>query len=280
MTQEAMAADLGNVGFGTREVVSQTVTSADGTPISFERSGTGPAVVVIGGGLNNKAMFGTLAELMSERYTVFNYDRRGRGESGDGPAYAVDREVEDLEAVMGAAGETCSVFANCTGGMIAVLAAARGVPMRKLALYEPPYGVDGNRPAYPSDFLDRLRGLAAADRREDAVALFLNSVGFPEEAIAKFKMHEIWPTFEAMAPTVVYDSVISDAHGTVPFELLPAITVPTLVIDGGDSPAWVREACERLAGGIPRGRHTRVPGESHLFNQVSGAPILIGFFAD
>jgi acyltransferase len=274
-----MAADLGNVGFGTRQVASETVVSADGTPISVERSGTGPVVVVIGGGLNSKAMFGTLAELLSEKFTVLNYDRRGRGESGDNPRYAVDREVEDLEAVIGTVDGSCSVFANCTGGMIAVLAAARGVPMRRLAMYEPPYSVDDSRPLSPADYLERLRELAAADRREDAVALFLNSVGFPEEAVTKFKMHEIWPTFEAMAPTVVYDCVIGAEHGSVPFELLPQIRVPALVIDGGDSPEWVRDACEQLAGGIPQGEHTRVPGESHLFNQVSGAPILTEFFA-
>lgn len=278
MADAEMQADLGNVGLASHRSEVRTVVSADGTRIAYERSGDGPPVVVIGGGLNDKAIFATLSELLSANFTVLNYDRRGRGDSDDGDPeqYTPDLEIEDLAAVVDAAGEPCFVFANCTGGMIAVPAAARGVPMVKLAVYEPPYAA----PPVPDDFMSRLKKLIAEDRRAEAVVLFQReSVGFPEETIARFKQHPVWPTFEALAPTLVYDCILGLEQGaTVPVDLLPRISVPTLVMDGGASPPWVHRACEALAGGIPDARHLRIEGEGHLFNQHSGAPLLTEFF--
>ncbi len=277
MTDHAMTADLTHIGLGSAGRPTETAISADGTHIAFERTGDGPPVILMGGALNNKAMYGASKKLLSAKFTVINYDRRGRGESGDSGAgqYTIDREIEDLEAVIAAAGAPCFVFANCTGGMIAINAAARGVPMVKLAMYEPPYAA----PQTPDDFLDRLNGLIADDRRSDAVSLFQREfVGFPDEVVAGFRNHQIWGIFEDLAPTLVYDCTISIHHGAIPFELLPKISVPTLVIDGGDSPEWQRAACETLAREIPRGRHHRFPGESHIINQESAAPLLTDFF--
>ncbi|MEU1372464.1 alpha/beta hydrolase [Streptomyces triculaminicus] len=271
------AANLDNVGFGLRGIELERVPSADGTPIAFERSGSGPSVVILGGGLNEKAMFARLAEALSERFTVFNYDRRGRGGSGDAQPerWSVEREVEDLAAVLEAAGGSASVFANCTGGMIAVRGAAAGLPMANLAMYEPPYG----GPRVPEGYHDELRRLIAADRRGDAVALFLKvDIGFGEESIERFREHPVWPSFEAVAPTVIYDSVISDDSTEVPLGLLPRIAVPTLVIGGDDSPEWMLAPCRALAAGIPRGRFVSMPSEGHLFNQKLGAPLLAEFF--
>lgn len=276
MVDSAMAADMGNLRLESNEQV-ETVISADGTPITFDRVGSGPPVVVIGGGLNAKLMFAGLVEFLSADFTVLNYDRRGRGQSGDGDhdKYTVDLEIQDLQAVMDAAGETCHVFTNCTGGMLAVLAAAQGVPMRKLAMYEPPY----NSPKVPDDYMDRLRALVAADRRTEAVMLFQReSVGFPDEVIAKFRQHPIWPIFESVAPTLIYDCTLGIDHGDIPYELLPKVTVPTFVIDGGASPPWIHEACEALARGVPDGRHHRVPDEGHVLNQEVTAPLVREFF--
>ena len=276
MAETAMGADLGKLGLTPSGLPIETVISADGTPIAFERSGDGPPVVFIGGGLNNKQMFFKFRSLLSESFTVLNYDRRGRGDSGDGDRdqYTIDLEIQDLEAVIDAAAEPCFVFSNCTGGLIAVQAAARGVPMVKLAMYEPPFSA----PKVPDDYMDRLKELIAADRRGDAVALFQREfVGFPEEIITRFESHPIWPMFEAAAPTLLYDCMLSIDYGSIPLELLPKIAVPTLVIDGGDSPLWIRDACETLAREIPRGRHFRFEGESHLLNQELTAPLVAEF---
>ncbi|MER7166849.1 alpha/beta fold hydrolase [Micromonospora sp. NPDC000207] len=279
MVEQATTAKLENVGFGVRGLELETVRSADGTTIAFERSGEGPPMVILGGGLNEKAMFANLAEALSGSFTVFNYDRRGRGGSGHHPSaeYDVQREVEDLAAVLAATGEPASIFANCTGGMIAVQAAAAGVPMARLAMYEPPYG----GPRVPPGYLDELRRLIAADRRTDTVALFLKEdVFFDDEVIEKFKLHPVWPSFEALAPTVVYDAILSDDADAVPVDLLARVTVPTLVIGGSDSASWMLETCRALADGIPQGRFVSMPSEGHLFNQKLGTPLLTEFFLE
>ena len=274
---------LANVAYRSHASAVEKVTSSDGTRIAYERTGEGPPVVIVGGGLNAKWTFGVLAELLSERFTVFNYDRRGRGDSGDGDPdiYTADLEVDDLKAVLGAVGEKCSVFANCTGGMIAIRAAGCGVPMTKLALYEPPYSAEGERPPVPDGYLDRLRALLAEDRKSDAVALFeMESVGMSEEFLVRFMQNPIWPMFEALAPTLLYDSILGFIDdGAVPFDLLPKIDIPVLVLDGGDSPVWQRNSCEALARGFPQGRHVRFEGQSHIMNKQLVAPVLAEFFA-
>jgi acyltransferase len=278
VTEQTMAADLGRIGgLESAGLPTETVISADGTPITFERCGEGPPLVLIGGGLNNKEMWGKLRGLLSDEFTVLNYDRRGRGQSGDRNQgqYTVDLEIADLEAVIGAAGEPCFVFSNCTGGMIAVHAAARGVPMAKLGMYEPPFAA----PKVPDGYMDQLKGLIAAGRRGDAVTLFFQDfVGFPDEVIERLSRHPIWEAFEAQAPTLIYDCTLSIDNGSIPFDLLPAISVPTLVVDGGDSPPWILQACETIARHVPGGRHFRVEGESHLINQEATAPLLKEFF--
>lgn len=276
MVDSTMGADLGNLRLGMEGVV-ETVTSSDGVPITYRKTGSGPPVVVTGGGLNDSSMFVELVEYLSPNFTVYNYDRRGRGRSGDGdPAkYTIDVELADMEAVVRAAGEGCYLFTNCTGGMLAVHAAARGLPVSKMALYEPPF----QSPPVSDDYMDRLRAFIAQDRRAEAVELFYReSVRFSEETIAYFKQHPIWNAFLALAPTLVYDCTLGIDHNPVPVDLLPSIAAPTLVIDGGDSPQWIHDACETLVRGLPRGTHHREPGESHVLNQKSTGPLVAAFF--
>jgi acyltransferase len=279
-TIEATAADMEHVGTGHREREVETVTSADGTPIAFERSGDGPPVVIIGGGLNEKAMFTTLADLLSQHFTVYNCDRRGRGDSGEGDRgrYTIDREVEDLAAVLEVAGPSAAVFANCTGGFIAIRAAAQGVGMGKLALYEPPFGP----PSLPADdFIGRLEQLIAENRREDAITVFWSeSVGFSDELIAQFKSLPAWEGFVAIAPSVVYDAIIDRDHSAIPLDLLPAIDVPTLMVVGTDTLDWIKESCAAVVAGIPGARREDLEGAGHLFSQASVAPILADFFRE
>ncbi|MEV6906400.1 alpha/beta hydrolase [Amycolatopsis sp. NPDC051071] len=273
----AEQANIENLDYGNRELPIEKVRSADGTTIAYEKSGSGPPVIIIGGGLNEKAMHAELAEGLSESFTVYNYDRRARGDSDDnrvGP-YTVDIEIEDLAAVIEAAGGTASVFANCTGSMIAVPAAARGVPMTKLAMYEPPY----SGPKVPPGYTEQLRELLEQDRIKDAVSLFLKwDALFTEDEIEFFSTHPIWPAFEAMAHSMPYDSILSDDADCVPVEELGAITVPSLVLGGNKSPQWMKEMCQAVADGIPRGEYVTMDTAGHLMDDTLGAELLTKFF--
>ncbi|MEV4625756.1 alpha/beta hydrolase [Micromonospora sp. NPDC049523] len=263
---------------GPRNLPVEKVLSADGTAIAFERSGSGPAVVVIGGGLNDRAMFTPFASILSEHFTVFNYDRRGRGDSeyGDPEQYTIDREVEDLAAVIEATGEPTAVFANCTGGMIAIRAAAAGVPMSKLGLYEPPY----NSPKATPEQVTQLKELIAEDRRDETVTLFAKDIVrfMNDETLDHFKQHPAWQAFVSMSPSTIYDTVISTEHNSIPLESLPQVKVPTLIVRGEDSSAPIKDACLTLSEEIPGARLITLEGEGHLFNQKTGAPLMVEFF--
>lgn len=275
-TQPDVAVD--HIDYNRRDLPIHTVTSADGTVIAFEKTGSGPPVVIVGGGLNEKAMHAELADGLSHRFTVYNYDRRGRGASGDNTTgdYDVLREVEDLEAVIDATGQACAVFANCTGGMIAVRAAADGLPITKLALYEPPYGAPQPDPGY----LTELRELLQDERTTDAVALFLkHDALFSDDEIEYFQTHPIWPAFEAMAHSMPYDSSLSVSAATLPTSQLARIQAPALVLGGQESPEWMIGNCERLAGSIPNGTMRLMRTAGHLMDDVVGAEILTDFFA-
>jgi pimeloyl-ACP methyl ester carboxylesterase len=263
---------------GPRNLPVEFVTSADGTAIAYERSGGGHPVVVIGGGLNDRAMFTPFATILSQQFTVFNYDRRGRGDSGYGdPAqFSMEREVEDLAAVIEATGEPTSVFANCTGGMIAIYAAAAGVPMAKLGMYEPPYNSPKATPAQ----IATLKKYIDEDRREEAVTIFARDMVrfITPETLENFKHHPAWAAFESMAPSAYYDAIISVDHNAIPHDLLPKVTVPTLILSGRDSSAAIQDACVTVASEIPNARLIRLEGEGHLFNQKTGAPHFAEFF--
>ncbi|WET76175.1 alpha/beta hydrolase [Amycolatopsis sp. QT-25] len=257
-----------------------TVASADGTLIAVERAGDGPPVVVISGGLNQRIMFTQLVDLLSTKFTVFNYDRRGRGDSGDGDPdeYTIDHEVDDLAAVLAAIGEPANVFGNCTGGIIAMHAAARGFPMEKLALYEPPYSVGGTKPVVAPDYLPRLKALIAAGRREEAIVMFQKeAVGNGDDFVEKIRNHPVWPLIEGLAHTLVYERVIV-GDGSIPADVVRKVDRPTLLIEGGESPEWQRNACSELVGLLPRVEHLVLDGQGHMFPQHTGAPLLERFF--
>jgi pimeloyl-ACP methyl ester carboxylesterase len=257
-----------------------TVTSRDGTRIAFERFGDGPVLVLVDGALCHRS-FGPmtpLARLLAPDFTVYRYDRRGRGDSGDTAPYAVAREIEDLEAVIAETGQPASVFGMSSGAVLALEAAAAGVAISKLALYEPPLTVGDEDPEETREFGERLEQLVAAGRRSDAVEFFLTSGGVPAEAIAEMKQEPSWPLFEAVAPTLVYDNeVLGD--GAVPRERAATLTVPTLVANGGESPDFFRQAARATAEAIPGAVHRTLEGQS--WGQVEPdalAPLLREFF--
>ncbi|SFO75675.1 MULTISPECIES: alpha/beta fold hydrolase [Actinomadura] len=261
----------------------ETVHSKDGTRIAIDRTGTGPAVVHVGGALNDRGSGAALAELLAPVHTVLTYDRRGRGDSGDTPPYAVEREIEDLAAVIEAAGGSAAVYGMSSGAVLALRAAAHGLPITRLALFEPPFN-----PAH-DDHLTRARayhteltGLLADDRRGDALALFMTNVGMPAEMVGQMRHAPMWPALEALAPTLAYDSAVMDDAATgakLPEDLLARVTVPALVLDGGESPDWMRDTARRAAALLPAGSHRTLDGQTHDVAPAVLAPVLADFLA-
>ena len=259
--------------------MTRTVTSADGTAIAFDQLGEGPPVVMVVGAFNTRATTGPLASALQDRFTIFNYDRRGRGESGDTTPYAVEREIEDLDALIAEAGGAAAVFGYSSGANLALQAAAHGLAITKLALYEPPFLVDGSHPRPPAELPDQLAELISAGRRGDAVELFqTKAIGMPEEVVAQLRQAPFRPGMEAIAHTLVYDAtIIGDL--TLPTELIASIATPTLVIDGEKSPPLMRDAAGAVADALPNGRRVTLPDQTHDIAPDATAAELEGFLS-
>lgn len=257
-----------------------TVRSLDGTPIGFDRTGSGPPVIMMGGALNDKVFLSPLAAMLGERFTVYNYDRRGRGDSGDTPPYSRQREVEDLGQVLAEVGEPAALFANCSGGVIGIEGIAAGLPITRLAMYEPPFILEGQRPELPHDFVQRLSQFVAEGRRGDAVRYFMAEVvRMPDAMIEKISNGPMWPWLESLAQSLPYDtSLMGDT--SLPTELLAKVTIPTLVIDGGASPQWQRNSVQAVVDLLERGRRYTLPGQNHNLAMDLVAPVLIEFLAE
>jgi pimeloyl-ACP methyl ester carboxylesterase len=263
-----------------------TVTSKDGTTIAFDRSGEGPAVILVGGAIQHRAIdpnTARLAELLAPKCTVYHYDRRGRGDSGDTAPYAVEREIEDIGALIQDAGGSASLFGISSGAVLGLEAAERGLAIAKLALYEPPFMVDDSRPSLPEDYRDRLTKLLAAGRSGDAVELFMTeAVGMPVEAVAPMRDMPFWSGLESVAHTLPNDdAIMADTTSGAP---LPAgrwatVAIPVLVIDGGESPAWARNAVQALVEHLSDAHRQTLEGQTHQVDPEVLAPLLREFFA-
>jgi pimeloyl-ACP methyl ester carboxylesterase len=256
------------------------VTSRDGTRIAYERSGDGPVLILVDGALcyRESGPMKPLAELLTPDFTVYRYDRRGRGDSGDTAPYAVAREVEDLAAVIAVTGGSALVFGMSSGAVLALEAAASGLAIARLALYEPPLAVEDEDPQGSEDFADRLEQLISADRRGDAVEFFLTSGGVPAREIAALRSGAGWSRWESVAPTLVYDNAVL-GDGLIPRERAAAVSVPTLVANGADSPDFFRQAAQATADAIPGAPYRALEGQS--WGQVAPealAPMLREFF--
>ena len=257
----------------------KTVISKDGTTIAFDRSGKGPAIIVVGGALSDRTAAAPVAALLAPHFTVFAYDRRGVGSSGDTAPYAVGREIEDLEALIKEAGGSAAVFGHSSGAALALEAAAHGLAITRLALYEPPFIVDDSRPHPPEDFAAQLAELVASGRRGDAVALFMTKgVDLPADAVAQMRNAPMWPALEAMAHTLVYNIMIMGDF-SVPAERVGSVTIPTLVLDGGESPAWARHAVQAVVDTLPNAQRRTLKGQTHGAAPEILAPVLEEFFA-
>ncbi|GHO81782.1 alpha/beta hydrolase [Ktedonobacter sp. SOSP1-85] len=262
----------------------RTVISKDDTLIAFDRLGEGSPIILVSSAFNDRSAGAPLAQLLASHFTVFTYDRRGRGDSGDKAPYAVDREIEDLEALIVEAGGSASVFGYSSGAALSLKAAARGVAITKLALYEPPLIVDESRPRPPEDLAAQLAELIAAGRRGEAVELFqTKGVGMPVEVVAQLRHAPFRPALEAMAHTLVYEmTILRDIQlgKPLPTELVSSVVIPTLVVDGGQSPAWMHKGAETLVDSLPKGQHRRLKDQTHDIVPQILAPVLEEFFVD
>jgi pimeloyl-ACP methyl ester carboxylesterase len=254
-----------------------TVASQDGTTIAFDRTGDGPPLILVNAGPTDRNVNAALAGLLAAQFTVLNYDRRGRGDSGDTAPYAVDREYEDLDAVIDAGGGPACVFGNSGGGILALEAAARGLAITKLAVWEPPYVLDGTRPPAPKDYQQQLRGLLAAGRRGDMVELFMTqAVGLPAEFVAPLRASPFFPSMEAVAHALVYDAMVVGDF-SLPTGRLATVKAPTLVVDGGQTP-WLTTAADAVASALPDAQRRSLQGQPHNVDAAAIAPVLADFF--
>jgi len=261
-----------------------TVTSKDGTVIAYSQVGQGPALILVDGALcyRESGPSKALAAMLSQHFTVVTYDRRGRGESGDTLPYAVEREVEDLEALIEAVGGTAFVAGQSSGSALAIEAANRLPGITKLALYEAPFVVDDTGKPVTQAFLARLKELVAENQRTAAVKLFMKQVGVPGFMLAIMPLMPMWSKLKAVAHTLPYDiSTLTDygAGKPLPGTLGASITASTLVMDGGKSPTGMRHAMQALAQTLPNASYRTLAGQTHMVKAEALAPVLVEFFS-
>lgn len=256
----------------------EQVTSKDGTSIAFDRTGEGSPVILVSGGSTDRSSNAELAALLATDFTVLNYDRRGRGPSGDTPPYAVQREVEDIDAVIAAAGGSAHLYGTSSGAALALEAAANGLPITKLALWEPPFIIDeASRP--PADQVEQYDRMIAEDRRGDAVEYFMvRVVGMPAEFVAGARSAPWWSATEALAHTLAYDATVMGDY-SIPIERAAAVTAPTLVVAGGADFPFMRETAQALAEALPNGQLRLLDGQGHDVDRTVLAPVLKQFFS-
>lgn len=248
-----------------------TVTSKDGTIIAFDQSGQGPALILVVGAFNDRAAGAPLAQFLERQFTVFNYDRRGRGESTDTAPYAIEREIEDLDALIAQAGGSAYVFGYSSGAILTLRAAADGLNILRLALYDPP--PTGGKAA---SLAPQLAQFIAENRRGDAVELFqTDAVGIPAAVVTQMRNAPFRPALDKMAHTLIYESTIL---GSLPSEVIASVQVPTLVMDGEESHALIRQSAKSLAGSLPDGRYFTLKGQGHDIVPAVVGPVLEEFF--
>ena len=262
--------------------VVKTVMSKDGTVIAFERTGSGAPVILVDPALCDRGMGQSrqLAKLLAPHFSVFTYDRRGRGGSGDTAPYAVEREVEDIAALVSEAGGSAYLWGMSSGAVLALEAASRLSGVRKLALYEAPFIVDDSRPTTEDQWI-RIGEEVEAGRRGGAVRLFLRMVGVPGFFIALMRLSPVWPKLTGLAHTLPYDGVIVRDYQQgrpLPARRWAAVTVPTLVMDGGKSPRWMRHGNRALSLVLPSAQYRTLDGQTHKLEPKAHAPTLVEFF--
>jgi pimeloyl-ACP methyl ester carboxylesterase len=255
-----------------------TVTSKDGTSIAYVGRGSGPAVVLVTGGLDDGSENEPLAEALATQFTTYNYARRGRGESGDTPPYALEREIEDLEALVAKAGGRAYLYGVSSGGALALEAAAAGVGVERLAVYEVPYFVDAGMLHAWRAYVDELQVALAEGQAGKPLELFHRLTGFSEQDIAAARESPSWSAAQALEHTLAYDAACVGA-GEPPTARLATIEVPSLVATGGGTD-FMEAAADAIAVSIPNANRRILQGQEHVVDPGTMAPVLAQFFSD
>ena len=261
-----------------------TVTSKDGTPIAYETLGSGPALILVDGAMCYRD-FGPargLAAALADTFTVYLYDRRGRGESGNTLPSSEDREIDDLAAVLTAAGGEAALLGTSSGAVLAADAAAKLPGITRLALYEPPFIVDKTREPREESFVPDTEAMIARDDRSGALKKFMKHVGMPAAMVHIMALTPPWKKLKAVAPTLPYDlHILGDTGRGVPLDPArwSAVGVPALVMDGGKSPQYMRNAARALSEALPKAEYRTIPGQTHIIKATALAPSIKQFLA-
>jgi pimeloyl-ACP methyl ester carboxylesterase len=273
-------------GPATGVATTQFVTSSDGTRIAFDQTGDGPPLISVAGAVWNRGFPNPLPSLLADAFTVVSYDRRGRNESGDTPPYAMEREIEDIEALVKEAGGQAFVFGMSSGAVLVLEAAAAGLEAKKLALYEPPLLVDDSRPPAPADYVERLHAAVSSGRRGDAVEIFMTeAIRLPEEEVTSMRNSPMWPALEAIAHTLAYDGEIMEglmAGKPIPEKRVTrwkSVSAPTLIMAGDAGWPFMVTGADALAKVLPSAQRRTLEGQTHDVNPEVLAPVLREFFA-
>lgn len=264
--------------------VTAGLASADGTHIMYEVMGSGPPLILIGGAFNDRhtPICGVaMARLMADRFTAVAWDRRGRGGSGDSQPYAVEREIEDVAALIEKIGGPAFLFGHSSGAALALEAAAAGLPVRAVAAYEAPYAIDPAGEAASQAFVAELVALLDAGRNDDAAERFMRETGMPDGMIAGVKSSPMWPRLARIAPSLAYDSAVIRHGGDAypPLARVATIDAPVYAMAGGASPAFMTGAAQQIAGAAQRGTYIEFPGKNHMIEPEAVAPRLKEIFA-
>lgn len=262
----------------------QTVTSKDGTKIAYEKIGQGPAVILTTGATGTHAYDTELANLLSSNFTVYYYDRRGRGDSTDTQPYSVQKEIEDIEALIDEAGGLSYLYGISSGGCLVLEAASKlGKKVTKLALYEAPYDESEDGKKKWKEYTTKLKELISVGDRSGAIELFMRFVGVPNEMVAGMKNSPMWPGMEQVAPTLMYDAACMGDNRTVPVERAANITAKTLVMDGGASlqiMPFMHASAEKIAKAIPNAKRQTLEGQTHNVDMKVLTQTLTEFFKE
>lgn len=261
----------------------RTVTSKDGTTIAFDQSGKGPAVILVDGALQYRAFdqgMAQLADLLAQHFTVIHYDRRGRGDSTDNQPYALEREIDDIEALINETGGSAYLYGISSGAALAMEAAIKlGNKVKKLAMYEAPYNDDLAAQQSWQEYTTQLKELLAADRKGDAVGLFMMLVGATADQVNEVRQTPMWPLWESIAPTLAYDHIAAlGEDASVPVERAASVSIPTLVMDGSESFPFMHTTAIALARAMQNGQHRTLEGQTHEVASEALAPVLVEFF--
>ena len=259
----------------------KTVASGDGTTVAYDRQGEGSALILVDGAMCSRSSGSKpeLVRLLAPHFTVYSYDRRGRGDSGNTRPYAVEREIEDIAAMIDEAGGTAYLYGHSSGASLALEAAVTlGGKVRKLAMYEAPYNDDPAAQRAWQEYLEELDEALAEDRRGEAVALFMRYVGVPDGQIEGMRQMPFWPGLEGIAPTLAYDHAgVLGKDCTVPTERAARVLVPALVLHGSASHPFMRDTARALSRAMPQAEFRTLDGQTHEVSPAVIAPVLVEF---